>query len=122
DEEFARLRGVPVEFFYLLLLCLTAVTVVVLSKVVGIVLVIALLTLPVAIAGSFTRTLAQMMVLATLLSAATTTLGMALSYGPNLPAGATIVVLAGAAYLLVVAMRTLVQRVRLFGARSSPPK
>lgn len=101
DEEFARLRGVPVELFYLLLLCLTAVTVVVLSKVVGIVLVIALLTLPVAIAGQFSRSLWQMMLLATLLSALITTGGMAISYGPDLPAGATMVVLAGAAYLLV---------------------
>lgn len=118
DEEFARLRGVPVEFFYLLLLCLTAVTVVVLAKVVGIVLVIALLTLPVAIAGTFTRTLAQMMVLATLLSAAVTTLGMALSYGSNLPAGATIVVLAGAGYLVVVVARALLQRRRSIVSRS----
>ena len=56
DEEFARLRGVPVTFFYLLLLALTALTVVLLVSVVGIVLVIALLTLPVAIAGQFTAT------------------------------------------------------------------
>ena len=44
DEEFARLRGVNVEVFYLLLLCLTALTVVLLVTVVGIVMVIALIT------------------------------------------------------------------------------
>jgi len=47
DEEFARLRGVRVEWFYLLLLCLTALTVVLLVTVVGILMVIALITLPV---------------------------------------------------------------------------
>jgi zinc transport system permease protein len=41
DEEFARLRGVPVEFFYLLLLVLVAVTVVLLIQVVGLILVLA---------------------------------------------------------------------------------
>ncbi|MDT8272402.1 MAG: metal ABC transporter permease, partial [Desulfomonilia bacterium] len=54
DDEFARLRGIRVDFFHLLLLCLTALTVVLLVTVVGIVLVIALLTLPAAAAGHFT--------------------------------------------------------------------
>lgn len=112
DEEFARLRGVRVEVFYLLLLCLAALTVVVLSSVVGIILVIALLTLPVAIAGHFCRTLWQIMIVATLLSAAFTTAGLALSYTPNLPAGPTIIVLAGATYLLVTAGRAVLRRRR----------
>jgi zinc transport system permease protein len=98
DEEFARLRGVPVTFFYLLLLCLVAVTVVLLIRVVGLILVIALLTLPAAIAGHFVQTLGRMMVLAVLLGAAFTSGGLALSYGPDLPPGATIILLAGLAY------------------------
>ncbi|MBU0640186.1 MAG: metal ABC transporter permease [Planctomycetes bacterium] len=102
DEEFARLRGLAVDFYYLTLLCLTALTVVLLVSVVGIVMVIALLTLPVAIAARFCRTLWQMMILATLLSIVFTSAGLALSYGPNLPAGATTIVLAGAVYLLVI--------------------
>ena len=101
DEEFARLRGVRVEIYYLMLLCITALTVVLLVTVVGIVMVIALLTLPTAVAGHFSKTLRQMMVLSTLFSIAFTTLGIALAYGPELPPGATIVVLAGAVYLLV---------------------
>jgi len=101
DEEFARLRGVRVEFYYLLLLCITALTVVLLVTVVGIVMVIALLTLPAAVAGHFSRTLRQMMVLSTLFSILFTTLGLALAYGPEIPPGATIVVLAGAVYLAV---------------------
>ncbi len=108
DEEFARLRGVRVEAFYLLLLCLTALTVVLLVTVVGIIMVIALITLPVAVAGEFTKRLWHMMILSTLLTAGFTTAGIALSYGPNLPAGATIIMVAGAAYLLsVVGLRAL---------------
>jgi len=102
DEEFARLRGVQVEFYYLLLLCLTALTVVLLVTVVGIVLVIALLSLPVAVAGVFARRLWQMMALSAGFTVLFTTGGLALSYGPNLPAGATTIVLAGLCYLGVV--------------------
>lgn len=102
DEEFARTRGINVEFYYLLLLCLTALTVVLLVSVVGIVMVIALITLPVAIAGRFTRTLWQTMLLATLISIVLTTLGLAVSYEPDLPTGATIILLTGAVYLFVM--------------------
>lgn len=105
DDEFARLRGLRVEFYYLLLLCLIALTVVVLVTVVGIVMVIALLTLPIAIAGFFSRTLVQMMIVSTFLSVVFTTSGLILSYGPDYPSGATTIVIAGAAYLLVVMVR-----------------
>lgn len=102
DEEFARLRGIRVEFYYLLLLCLTALTVVLLVTVVGIVMVIALLTLPAAVAGQFSRRLWQMMALSALFTILFTTAGLAFSYGPNLPAGATTIVLAGGVYLAVL--------------------
>lgn len=102
DEEFARLRGIRVEGFYLLLLCMTALTVVLLVTIVGIIMVIAIITLPAAVAGEFTKRLWHMMLLSALLTVAFTTTGLALSYGPNLPAGATIIVIAGAAYLLSV--------------------
>jgi len=110
DEEFARLRGVRVEVYYLLLLCLAALTVVVLVTVVGIVMVIALLTLPVAVAGHFSRRLWQMMALGIVLSLVFTSAGLALSYRPNLPAGATTIVLAGCAYLVVSAGAALRRR------------
>lgn len=102
DEEFSRVRGVKVEFYYVVLLALTALTVVALVSVVGIVMVIALLTLPVAVAGQFTRVLWKQMILAALCSLVFTSSGLAVSYGPDLPAGATIVLIAGAVYLLVL--------------------
>ena len=112
DEEFARVRGIRVEFYYLLLLALTALTVVLLVSVVGIVMVIALLTLPVAVAGYFARRLWQMMVLAIGFSILFTTAGLAVSYKPDLPAGATVIILAGAVYLLVTIASRLLRRRR----------
>lgn len=102
DEEFARIRGIHVELYHTLLLCLTALTVVLLVTVVGIVMVIALLTLPTATASHFSRKLWHMMVLSSLLTVLLTTSGMAVSYGPDLPAGATIIIMAGAVYITVV--------------------
>ncbi|MBU1698908.1 MAG: metal ABC transporter permease [Candidatus Eisenbacteria bacterium] len=100
DDEFARLQGVPVNLFYLLLLCLTALTVVLLIQVVGLILVIALLTLPAAIAGHHVGSLGRMMVVAVILGALFTSGGLILSYEPDLPAGASIILLAAGGYIL----------------------
>jgi zinc transport system permease protein len=100
DEEFAELRQVSVNFFSLLLLCLVALTVVILIQVVGLILVIALLALPAAIAGQYVHSLSRMMLVATLLGAFFTTGGLAVSYQYDLPSGATTVLLTGLAYLV----------------------
>jgi zinc transport system permease protein len=112
DEEFARLRGLNVEAYVLVLLVLTALTVVLLVTVVGIVLVIALLTLPAAIAGHFTNTLRGMMVVASILAVSFTTMGLGVSYAPDLPAGATTIVIAGGAYLVVLLFRRIIATIR----------
>ncbi len=104
DEEFARLRGLKVELWFLLLLGLVALTVVILAAVVGLVMVIALLTLPAGIAARWGHRLGGIMAGAVVLSAVFTSLGLGLSYGPDLPAGACIIVLAGAAYLAAAAL------------------
>jgi zinc transport system permease protein len=107
DQEFARVRGVRVEVFHLLLLCLVALTVVVLIQVVGLILVLALLTLPAAIAAQYRSRLVPIMALAVVLGMAFTCGGLALSYAPDLPAGATIILLAGATYLLSLGAKRL---------------
>ncbi len=68
DDEFARLRNVPVTFLYCLLLGMIALTVVMIIRVVGLILVIALLTIPPFIAEKFTGSLRAMMVLSSILS------------------------------------------------------
>ena len=113
DEEFAAARGLGVAFHHMLLAVLTALTVVLLVSVVGIVMSIALLTIPPAIAGRYTTRLVSMMVLAGVLCALLTTGGLAASYSLDLPAGATIVLLSGGAYLIFVpAARVLTRRAR----------
>ncbi len=116
DEEYATTRGIRVEFYYLLLLCMTALTVVLLVTVVGIVMVIALLTLPTAIAGQFAGRLWKMMALSAVLISLFTFSGLALSYSPDLPPGAFTIVLAGGVYLAVLLVKSL--KARLSGGRS----
>jgi len=110
DDQFAELRGVRVKFYYLMLLCLTALTIVLLVRVVGIVMVIALLTLPPAVASPFSRHLWQMMALSVIACAAFVASGLAFSYTYNLTSGPTIIVVAAVFYLIV----TLGRRFRAF--------
>lgn len=110
DEENARLQGIPVEVTYIGLLCLIALTVVILVQVVGIVLVIALLTLPAAVANLFARRVSRMMVLACLLGVAYVWGGLFVSYGPNLPAGASIILVAATSYLVCLVLVNLRNR------------
>jgi zinc transport system permease protein len=112
DEEFARLRGVPVTGIYLLLLCMVAVTVVLLIQVVGLILVIALLTLPAAIAAQYFYSLGKMMLAASVLGMLFTTAGLVISYAADLPSGASIILTAGLAYLISTIGNQLLQRRR----------
>jgi len=109
DEEFAKIKGINVSFYYLLLLSLIALTVVLLVTIVGIVMVIALLTLPVAISGLFTKKLWHMMLVATILTIVLNSAGLFISYKYDLPAGATIIVLTGTAYLTAIFATRLIK-------------
>lgn len=98
DEQQALLQKVPVHTLYLLLLCLVAIAVVLLIQVVGAILVITMLAIPAAIAGTLSHTLSRMMLIATLLGALFTFLGMYFSYELNWPPGATISLVAAVFY------------------------
>ncbi|MBC2697731.1 MAG: metal ABC transporter permease [ANME-2 cluster archaeon] len=100
DEEFATVRGVHAERLYLILLCLIALTIVVLIRVVGIILVIALLTIPAAMSRQFTSNLKKMMMLSILFGAVFSSGGIWLSYLFDVPSGATIVLVMSVVYLL----------------------
>lgn len=98
NEEMARLRGVNTAVYETIYQVMTALTVVLLVRISGIVLAIALLTLPAAAAGLLTRRLDRMMAAAVGIGAAVSLLGLAVSYGPGWPPGATIVELAVLVY------------------------
>ena len=112
DEEFARLRGVRVEVFYILLLCLTSLTVVLLVRVVGIIMVIALLTLPAGTAGQFASKMWHTMALAVIFCMFFNWAGLAVSYSLKLSSGPTIIVIAGFTYLVILAAGGIWKSVR----------
>jgi zinc transport system permease protein len=107
DEEFARTRGVPVEKVFLLLLGLTAVAIVLLQTFVGIVMVIAMLTLPSGCAGVFSRSLGGMMFSSCLFSALLSISGLVTGWLFDLPIGAMTVIIAGIVFLAFSAFRAL---------------
>jgi len=110
DEEFAATKGVPVTTVYLILLLVIAIAIVLLQTFVGIVMVIAMLTLPAGTAGYFSRNLAGMMVNATLLSLVFSVGGLVVSWHFDLPAGAVIVLLSGAVFIAFSAGKMLAGR------------
>lgn len=100
DEEFAGVVGMHSMCVNLLLLCLVALSVVVLIKVVGVILVIALLTLPAAISKQFTNNLNRLMTLSVAAGMLLTVAGLWLSYVFNLASGATIVIVLAVAFVI----------------------
>lgn len=102
DEEFAALQGVSALQTNLLLLALVALTVVSLMQIVGLILVIALLTLPAATAGHHVKRLGPMMAVATLLSVLLTTLPRVAVYGSGISPESAIILAAGAVYLISI--------------------
>jgi len=94
DEEFARARGVPVSFLHCLLIVLVGLCVVMIIRVVGLILVIALLTIPPFIAERRTNSLKFMMILSTILSVAFTVAGLWISYSLDITSGAAIIAVA----------------------------
>ncbi|NTW52916.1 MAG: metal ABC transporter permease [Chlorobiaceae bacterium] len=100
DEEYARISGLKTVALDLLMLCLIALTVVIMVRVVGIVMVIALLTIPAAVARSFSRTLHGMMVLAIAFSVMFSIAGLWLSWVFDVASGATIILVASFVFLV----------------------
>ena len=102
DEEFSRVKGIKVTFYYLLLLCLTALTIVALIQVVGLILVIALLIMPAAIAKQYVNKMWKMMLVAVILGIVFTFSGLLISYEPDLPSGAMIILVTSFFFIISI--------------------
>lgn len=100
DEDFAFVVGVPVKILYLVLLAMIGLSVVMIIRIVGLILVIALLTIPPYIAEKYTSSLSKMMVMSSLLGILFTVLGLWISYKWDLTAGATMILIAGCVFFL----------------------
>lgn len=101
DEEFSKVLGVPTELIYMLLLSLVALSVVVLIKVVGVILIIALLSIPAAISKQFTYDIKKLMLFSIIIGTILTIVGLLLSYIFNLASGATIILVLGIAFTVI---------------------
>lgn len=119
DEQYSRIRGLKVNLLYIFLLILIGFTIVVLMQVVGLILVIALLTLPAAISAMFTRSTLGMMLLAIILGMFFSFLGLFISFEPNLPVGATIIIISGISYIASIWLKSiLTKKKRSFNSNS----
>jgi len=112
DEEFARIRGVPVRALYFMLIGMLAVTIVMVIQVVGLILVIALLTIPPYIMEKYAKSMAQMMAGSAVLGAVFTVAGLALSYAYDLTSGASIIIVAGFAFFMSLMIERVILHTR----------
>jgi zinc transport system permease protein len=96
DEEFAKAMGVRVGMLYYVLLGMIALSVIMLIRLVGLILVIALLTIPPYIAEKFCGSLKGMMVISVFLNCLFSLIGLWFSYTLNLTSGAAIIMVASA--------------------------
>ncbi|MDO8453157.1 MAG: metal ABC transporter permease [Sulfurimonas sp.] len=108
DSEYASLSGINVKFFYTLILILSALTVVIAIKVVGLILVIALLTIPIYIAQNLSSSLYSMMLISGFIASLFTIVGLWLSYSFDLTSGATIILVSALSLMLFM----IVQKIR----------
>jgi zinc transport system permease protein len=107
DSEYAQLSGINIKLFYTLILVLSALTVVVAIKVVGLILVIALLTIPIYMGQKISNSLASMMISSGILSSFFTLIGLYVSYSYDITSGASIILTSAIFLLLFISIEKL---------------
>lgn len=110
DEEYSLLRGMPARLISVLQLVLVSLTVVVLTHAVGLILIIALLTLPAAIARNLQKSMGQVILLSIIISLLMSVAGLLLSFPLGLPSASVIIVGLGLLYFLSLPLKTWRQR------------
>lgn len=115
DEEFSMVVGVHTTLLHLYLLCLVAMTIVLLIKFLGVILVLAMLTIPASLVGRFTHDMRLIMIWSSVISAVLILFGLWTSFHWDLYPGATIVIESAVVYLIVVILQQLVFRIRRTG-------
>jgi len=112
DEEFSTVIGIPNRILYLVLLCMVALSAVVLIRIVGIILVIALLTIPSSICRQFTYNMKKLIISSIVTGIILTITGLWISYLLDLASGATIILLLALVFLLSFFIKKAVIAVR----------
>ncbi|WP_035292802.1 metal ABC transporter permease [Clostridium sp. KNHs214] len=111
DEEYCSTLRVNTVFLEYILFILIACTIVVLIRVVGIILVIALLTVPPAIAKEFSLNLKNIMISSIFIGMFLCILGLGISYEFHIPSGASIIMLTVCTYLLILLIKSLRKKI-----------
>jgi zinc transport system permease protein len=112
DEEFSTVIGIPNRVLYLVLLCMVALSVVVLIRIVGIILIIALLTIPSSICRQFTYNMKKLIISSTAVGIILTVTGLWISYLLDLASGATIIILLAVAFISSFFIKKIIIAVR----------
>lgn len=98
DEQQLSLQGYNKTRYYFLLLVLIAISIVILTYIIGIILVLSMLTIPCCIVGRFSHNLIQIMIGSILLNMCLSCLGIFIAYFADLPIGPTIALISGLIY------------------------
>ncbi len=106
DEEYAKIMGIRVIIFEMVLYVLISLSIVILIKVVGVILSIAMLTIPPAISKLFTYELKWMMIWSGILGILFSLIGLTISYYINIPSGATIILVAIISYFIAILVKS----------------
>lgn len=110
DSEYAESRGLPAALLHMLLVCMAAISIVMIIRVVGLILVIALLTIPPFIAERTARNLATMMIAAVFWSVLFCICGLFIAFWFNLTSGASIIAVAAVCFFGVVSFEQLARK------------
>jgi len=114
DSEYANLRGIKTRFFYTLILILSALSIVIAIKIVGLILVIALLTIPIYIAQKFCNTLFITMILSGFFSILFTIFGLVVSYKYDLSSGPSIILVSSLSMFAIIFIQFVKRKVKPF--------
>ncbi len=112
DEEFAAVTGIPHNIINTLLLLMVSLSVVVLIRIVGIIMVIALLTIPAAICRQFTYNIKKLIISSMVTGTLLTLGGLWISYLLDLASGATIILFLAAVFMLSIIIKVLISRLK----------
>ena len=110
DTTYASLRGIKTRVFYCVILLMASISIVIAIKIVGLILVIALLSIPTYIASKFSSSLIEMMIYSSCFSCVFTVLGLYLSYNYDLSSGPSIILISSICMLLVLIIEKIYKR------------
>lgn len=111
DEEYAVIIGINTALMEMLLYVMIAISIVMLIKVVGIILTLALLTIPTATAKLFSYSLRRIMITATLFSVVYSMVGLTVSYYWNIPSGASIILVSILSYSVLALVKSIKNKI-----------